>query len=259
MPKRRLFALSDPHLSFARPKPMDVFGPHWLDHAAKLGERWRSLVEPGDVVLVPGDISWAMRLEEAKADLEWLAALPGDKILLRGNHDYWWGSLAKLQKLNLPGMHYIQNNHVRIAGLAAGGSRLWDFPDIFWPFIPNAETLPLAGIEPAEAKIQSESDVEKIRIRELERLAASLGGLPADTTLRIALTHFPPLGESGDPTPLTDLIGRFGIDICVFGHVHGLRDSAHPRPGEDIVIGKTRYVLTSSDFLDHTPKLLGEF
>lgn len=258
MGKRRLFAISDPHLSFFNPKPMDMFGPQWRNHAAKLENNWRGLVDPGDVVLVAGDISWAMRLDAARPDLEWLAGLPGEKVLVKGNHDYWWGSLAKLKALRLPGMHFIQNNHVAIGGLAIGGSRLWDFPGIAWPFGTNLEAG-ATPVEPVAVSGDRENDPEKIRARELERLALSLRGLPRDAALKVALTHFPPLGEDGLPTPLTDLVGSFAIDFCVFGHIHGLPASGRARPGEDIVIGKTRYILASTDILGHTPKLLGEF
>ena len=91
----RIFALGDPHLSLSTDKPMDIFGPNWDNHAARLEAAWRAAVKPEDAVLLPGDISWAMSLDEAKADLAFLAALPGTKVLLRGNHDYWWSTMNK--------------------------------------------------------------------------------------------------------------------------------------------------------------------
>lgn len=254
---RRLFALSDPHLSLSGAKPMHVFGPAWDDHTARLAANWRRLVAPDDIVLVPGDISWGMRLSEALPDLEWLAALPGRKVLLRGNHDYWWQGIKKLQNLNLPCVYFVQNNHVVLDSVAIGGSRLWDFPDIRWRVVSNAENREVAEDKRSAPAAHRDEDPEKIRARELGRLAASLAQLPADADLRVAITHYPPLGEDGLPTPLTDLIGQYDIDLCVFGHVH-----AHPegkRPGEDIVLGKTRYVLASSDFLGHAPLLLTHF
>lgn len=252
---RRLFALSDPHLSFLRPKPMDVFGSNWTDHADRIAENWKRDVGENDIVLVPGDVSWAMRLSEARPDLEWLAALPGRKVLIRGNHDYWWSSLKKMRDLELPGFHFIQNDHVLLDGIGIGGTRLWDFPGIHWGFVPNEEREDLPDA-PA-IKGQRSEDPEKIRTRELERLGASLGSIPEGCRFRVAMLHFPPIGEDGAPTPITDLIDRFSIDLCVFGHIHGKTDRT--RPGEDIVIGKTRYVLTSCDHLDFKPLLLGCF
>ena len=257
MSDRRLFALSDPHLSFARPKPMGVFGPHWDNHAERLAANWRRAVRPGDIVLVPGDISWAMRLEDARADLEWLAALPGRKVLLRGNHDYWWQSLGKLAALGLPDMHFIQNNYVVLDGVAIGGTRLWDFSDVKWGVVDNADNPDVAPEKRTVVKQPNrEEDPEKIRIREIARLSASLAGLPREAKLRVAMTHYPPLGENGRPTPLTDLIGGFGVDICVFGHIHSAATVA--RPGTDIIIGQTRYILTASDHLGHEPLLVTE-
>lgn len=251
---RRLFALSDPHLSLSGAKPMHVFGPAWDNHAARIEANWRRTVRPGDIVLVPGDISWGMRLEEALPDLQWLAALPGRKVLLRGNHDYWWQGIKKLQGLGLADTYFVQNNHVVLDGVAIGGSRLWDFPDIRWRVVSNADNPDVAPEKRDAPKTQREEDPEKIRTRELGRLAASLATLPPDAALRVAITHFPPLGEDGRPTAVTDLISQYDIDLCVFGHVH-----SHPggaRPGEDITLGKTRYVLASSDFLNHSPLYL---
>lgn len=255
---RRLFALSDPHLSSAHPKPMDVFGPHWENHAEKLADNWRATVTDNDVVLVPGDISWAMKLDQAIPDLELLANLPGEKILIKGNHDYWWSSLGKVKKLALPKMHFIQNNHVELDVLVAGGSRMWDFPDVFWPFAGSATQLAdaVAGTESVvKNKGHHDLDPDKIRSRELDRLEQSLTGLPADARLRVAMVHFPPVNADGTPGQVAKLIGKHNIDICVFGHVHGPYQGG-PRPGEDITIGKTRYVLASSDFLTHCPKYL---
>lgn len=253
MSDRRLFALSDPHLSAVAAKPMEVFGPHWRDHVGRIAANWNATVGNDDIVLVPGDISWAMRLEDAAPDLEWLAALPGRKVMIKGNHDYWWQSAGKVRRLGIPGLYFIQNDHVVLDGVAIGGTRLWDFPGLGWSFTPGPENIP--GV--STGKGQRHEDPDKIRARELGRLEASLAGLPADAGLRIAMTHYPPIGEDGHPTIVTDLIGRFDIDICVFGHVHAPRDEA--RPGEDILIDGTRYVLASSDHLKHTPLMLAEF
>ena len=252
---RRLFALSDPHLSLGGDKPMHVFGSQWDNHVERLREGWLSAVGVDDIVLVPGDISWGMRLEDARPDLEFLAGLPGEKVFLRGNHDYWWQSLGKMRGLGLERVHFLQNNHVVIGGMAVGGSRLWDFPGIWWGYVSNRDNDEVAE-EKREVggKRGRGEDVEKIRERELQRLALSLGQLPKEAELRVAMTHFPPLGEDGEATEITKLIGSFGIDVCVFGHVHALID--RPHAGADVVIDGTRYVLASSDYLGHTPILL---
>ncbi len=256
MRDRRLFALSDPHLSLAVAKPMDVFGPRWDGHVEKLAANWTAAVEPEDIVLVPGDISWGMRVEEALPDLEWLAALPGRKVLLKGNHDYWWQSVNKLRSLVLPDMHFIQNDAVLIDGVAVGGTRLWDFPGIRWGHVSNRDNTEVTEAKRNAPPKKREEDPEKIRARELARLRLSLSRLDASARLRVCLTHFPPLGEDGERTEVTDILEEFRIDLCVFGHVHAL--IARPHPGADARIGGTRCVLAASDFLEHAPKLIQE-
>src|SRR5512147_3257203 len=101
----KIWAIGDLHLGFSTGKWMDIFGAHWQGHAAKVEASWREVVAPGDIVLVPGDVSWAMKPAEVRQDLEWVAALPGTKVLVKGNHDYWWpGSQAKLRALLPPGV-----------------------------------------------------------------------------------------------------------------------------------------------------------
>lgn len=251
---RRLFALSDPHLALASGKPMHVFGPSWTDHVERLRRNWTATVADRDVVLVPGDISWGMRLEQARADLEWLDALPGRKILLRGNHDYWWQSLGKMRALGLRSIDFLQNNHVELDGAVIGGSRMWDFPGIHWAYVSNRDNAEVDEEKRNAVAKRREDDPEKIRARELGRLEASLSALPDDGRLRIAMLHFPPLGENGESTTLTRLVGSYNIDICVFGHVHALVD--RPHPGADIDVDGTRFVLAASDYLEHTPKYL---
>lgn len=251
MGDRRLFALSDPHLSLTADKPMDVFGPRWENHVEHLRRNWLETVGGGDIVLVPGDISWGMRLGDARADLEWLCALPGEKVLLRGNHDYWWQSISKMEALGLPGLHFLQNNCVRFGELAVAGTRLWDFPGIHWRFVSNDSRPPYSALEGDGGRGE---DDEKIRSRELNRLVLSLEKMPDDASLRVAMTHFPPLGDDGSATHITDILNKYGVDICVFGHVHALPDGE--AAGADVVVGGTRFVLAASDYLWHKPKYL---
>lgn len=231
---------------------MDVFGTRWADHAQRIHDSWERIVGADDVVLIAGDISWALRLDKALPDLEFLAALPGRKVLIRGNHDYWWASLAKLTKLSLPGMHYIHNSHLVLDGIAIGGTRLWDWPDVRWPLTGGQTEGQTRQLPPA----REQEDPEKIRAHELERLALSLGGMPADARLRVCMTHFPPIGADGQPTELTRRICGYGIDLCVYGHIHNY--AADARPGEDTILDGTRFVCTATDRLDHAPLLLAE-
>ena len=127
----RVFAIADPHLSKATPKPMSVFGPNWAGHPELFFEQWRETVADEDLVLVPGDISWAMRLEDALLDLQDVAALPGRKVLLRGNHDYWWPAIGKLRAALPPGMFALQNDALQVGGVVIAGTRGWTSPGAF--------------------------------------------------------------------------------------------------------------------------------
>ena len=123
----KLFALSDPHLSFGVPgKSMDRFGPEWVRHPDKIKANWEKVVGPDDVVAVTGDISWAKKFEAAQHDLNWIGELPGRKVILRGNHDIWWPSSTVLERELHPSISFIQNNHVKIGPFVFFGSRMWD-------------------------------------------------------------------------------------------------------------------------------------
>jgi len=124
----RLFAMADLHLSFFKEKPMSIFGEVWHEHHKKIEENWKKIVLPQDTVLIPGDISWAMSMEEAMPDLEFIDSLPGKKILLKGNHDYWWGSVSRLNGM-FKTMRFLQNDFYMWQNFAVCGSRGWLVPE----------------------------------------------------------------------------------------------------------------------------------
>lgn len=245
-----IWAIADLHLAFSVPsKTMELFGPAWKDWTQKIEANWRRLIKPEDLVLIPGDISWAMRPEEALIDLTWIDALPGTKVILRGNHDYWWGSNAKMAKLMPPSIHFIQNTVFLWNDIAIGGTRLWDTPEYnFAPFTivqPNPKEKTKEFKDPKAAQ----EEEEKIFIRELERLKLSLSQLPQEANVKIAMVHYPPIGADLTASRASKILEDYHIDICVFGHLHSIR--AHSLP-----FGKSRgvnYLLTSCDYLDFTP------
>ncbi len=196
----RLLAIADPHLGSVVAKPMTIFGGNWAGHPEAFFERWRETVRDDDCVLIAGDISWALKLEEAMPDLEMIAALPGEKIILRGNHDYWWPSISKLRAALPAQMHAIQNDSFVIGRTAIAGTRGWTCP----------------GGDDFTA------DDEKIYIREIERLRLALKSLEGKTydQLVIAL-HFPPTNGGFEPNGFTELIEQARPDAVVFGHLHG--------------------------------------
>ncbi len=228
----RVFALADPHLGSQVEKPMTVFGPAWAGHPEVLFARWRETVGEDDLVVIPGDISWAMRLEEALPDLAALAELPGFKVILRGNHDYWWPSISKLRKALPPKMYAIQNDAVAVGGVAVAGTRGW--------------------ITPFEREF-TEHD-EKIYRREAERLRLSLANArqKPHEHLIIAL-HYPPFGPGGEPTLFTELIEEARPDAVVYGHLHTADPEKLPGEWKGVPLH-----LVAADILGFRPKLILE-
>lgn len=195
-----IWALGDLHLSHAQPKPMDIFGEAWTNHTGKIAANWRRVVGEEDLVIIPGDISWAMDLAGAQADLDWLAALPGIKLLLRGNHDYWWSSIGKVRAALPPGLVALQNDHFVFGEWAVCGTRGW--------------------LCPGDEGFGGAHD-EKIYRRELGRLQLSLeSAVKAKQDRIIAALHYPPFERRSGPSGFTELLERYGVKHCVFGHIH---------------------------------------
>ena len=240
----RVLAIGDLHLPGEHNKTMDVFGPEWTDHAQRIASDWDARVGADDLVLIPGDISWAMRLPEAAADLAWVAARTGRKAMVRGNHDYWWQSLSKVRAAVDPGCFVLQNDaYVSADGrVAVAGARLWTVPGIGF-----SEILEATPAEPTERpeRGRAQQDDAKILKRELGRLELSLSKLPRTARHRVAMLHFPPTAPDLRPTPVTDLLERYGVGICVFGHLHHVREDVRFEGERNGV----RYRLVSCDYL----------
>lgn len=240
----QIWSIADLHLAFGVPqKTMEVFGPEWRDYAGKIERGWRAVVHPDDLVLIAGDISWGMSVEQARIDLDWIAALPGTKILIKGNHDYWWSSLSKVQHMLPPSMHVIQNNAFHHQGISIAGARLWDTDAYNFKDCIDYKPNPVAGVE------SEEPDNERIFKRELERLELSLKSLSKDARLRVAMTHYPPIGLDLSPSRASALLEKYNVSICVFGHLHNVKKGIP-------LFGSARgvaYHLTSCDYLDFQP------
>ena len=195
-----VFAISDLHLSAVDNKPMDVFGAHWENHFERVSADWLSRVMAEDIVLLPGDLSWAIQLEGAMPDIERVAALPGKKVIIRGNHDYWWNSISRVREALPQGMYAIQNDALTLDGVTLCGTRGWILPCDSW-----------------------DSDDERIYLRELGRLKMSLEQAKkrAENDDIVCMLHYPPLTESNRDTDVTRLLESYGIKRVVYGHLHG--------------------------------------
>lgn len=243
-----IWALADLHLALGVPeKAMDFFGEPWIGYVDKIQKNWKERITNEDLVLIAGDISWAMRPEEAVPDLEWIHQLPGTKVLIRGNHDYWWTSLSKVEKVLPPSLHLIQNNVFDWKDVSIAGARLWDSHEYqFGSYIqyqsnPRAKKLIDAETDPVET--------ERIFQRELGRLETSLKGLNKQAKRRIAMTHYAPIGAELADSRVSKLLEKYQVDTCVFGHLHNVQQSI-PLFGEKQGI---RYLLTSCDYLNFVP------
>lgn len=250
-----VWAIADVHLSFGTPdKGMEVFGENWSSHYTQIEKHWRELISEGDLVLIAGDISWAMRQEQVVPDLEWLGNLPGTKVMIRGNHDFWWSSLSKVKKLCPESLHPIQNDSFRWNNYSIGGARLWDTQEYgFGPYIEFRENPVSKVSPPSDAKTRKEQ--ERIFERELKRLELSLQKLDQDAERRIVMTHYPPIGAEMESSRASALLEKYNVDLCVFGHLHNVRPGALP-------YGKRRavhYVLSSADYLDFRPIQLDDY
>ena len=223
----QIYAIADLHLSLTSEKPMDVFGEAWRGHAEKLERNWRERVQADDLVLIPGDISWAMQLSAALPDLSFIGNLPGRKILLKGNHDYWWSAIGRVRS-NLPeGMRALQNDSIVEDGIGICGSRGW--------LCPGSNNF--------------NAEDQKIYLRELDRLSLSLASLPAVET-KIAMLHFPPFLDKEKGSGFTERLEDAGVQIVVYGHLHG-EANRYAFEGERNGI---TYHCVAADKLDFAPK-----
>lgn len=241
-----IYCLADFHLSNQVDKPMHKFGQEWMDHDLKIKNNIEQVVKEEDILLIPGDISWAINMEEAEKDLIFVSGLPGRKILLRGNHDYWWGTLSRnyrfLEKHQIKNLDFLQNNAFRLVdpelrGILIAGTRGWIFPnDPKW--------------QQTDQKIyQREIGRLKFSLNEAEKLRQ-----PGDKL--IVMTHFPPVNLQLAISDFTKLMHDHGTDLCVFGHIHH-KESPYQLSGEEI--HGIPMLLTACDQVNFKPILLDEY
>ena len=223
-----LYAIGDTHLSLRSDKPMDVFGGGWEGYVDKLREGFAP-VEDTDTVVLCGDLSWGMSLEEARDDFAFLnSELPGEKWLLKGNHDYWWTTASKMnaffQANGFTRLHILHNNCASYGEFALCGTRGWFFEENGTPHW------------------------EKVFNRELIRLEASLKA--AGKREKLCFLHYPPLYKGYRCQEIIDLLERYGVRVCCYGHLHG----ASHRLAVEGVQGSVDYRLVSADYVGFRPK-----
>lgn len=219
-----VYSISDLHLDINNTKPMDIFGPVWHNYLDKIVDSWNSLVQDDDVVILAGDYSWAMKLDEVVPDFDFLKNLKGIKILIRGNHDYWWSSVSRVRE-KLPSNTYaLQNDAIKIGEYIFCGNRGWQIP---------------------EGKYDTEEN-QKLYNRELVRLELSMKSakkLQTNNEKIIYITHYPPFNNKIEPSLYTKVLEEYGVSYVVFGHLHGY---VNPKMLYNEING-IKYFLTSCD------------
>ena len=245
-----IWAIADLHLSFGvKGKEMDVFGEKWTNHAEKLERNWREMISQEDLVLIAGDISWGMHLEEAMADLKWIDALPGTKVMIKGNHDHWWKSVSKVRAALPPSIHVIYNDAFLWKDVAIAGSRLWENADISYGKYIDFRETPGVNVHKKEDTEQERKHDEKVFKNEMNRLAWSIDAMDSNAKHRIVMVHYPPSDPEKHDSSVMRLLHNEEIDICLYGHLHNLK----PDAPTDFTYNGVRVMCTACDFIDFKP------
>ncbi len=223
-----LYAIADTHLSFGTDKPMDSF-PGWKNYVSRIEQNWNKLISDDDTVVIAGDISWAMNFDELKPDFDFINRLSGQKIIIKGNHDYWWNTLTKMNSFieenDFSSIKILQNSSFEVCGVSVCGSRGWMFES-------------------------GEEHDEKVLNREVGRIKMSLDSATCDE--KILFLHYPPVTTDQSCDKIMQLINDYGIKKCYYGHLHG--DAAHF--AIDDCVDNCRFELISCDRLGFMPKLI---
>ena len=226
-----IYTIGDLHLSFSQNKPMNIFGDNWNGHADKIRKNWMEKVNKEDFVVLPGDFSWAMYLKDTYKDFEYLEKLPGNKILLKGNHDYWWSGLSKmneyLKENNFNNINFLYNNSYLVEDTIIAGTRGWNLTD-------SEDNEKMLNRECIRLKLSLEDGINKFGInKEI-----------------IVFMHYPPISKAGISNGYTkkyiSIMKEYGVKKCYYGHLHG---TSHSEAIEGNVDG-IEFYLVSSDYLD---------
>lgn len=229
-----IFAVSDLHLPLGVDKPMNVFGSKWDNYVEKLKENWQKIVKPEDIVIMPGDISWATYLEDSVADFEYINSLNGKKVILKGNHDYWWTTMNKLSifmaEHKFSTIEFVHNTAVMCGETAICGTRGWNI-----------------------AHDNSSDEDKKIFMREKQRMILSLEDAKRKKAKEIIVAmHYPPVEKDGLNRDFIEILKEYGVKKCVYGHLHAAAQNFACQGDVDGV----KLTLVSCDYLNFIPKLI---
>ncbi|MFW6268569.1 MAG: metallophosphoesterase [Bacillota bacterium] len=238
-----VYAIGDLHLSFTEEidninndkikqyKPMGCFGERWEKHYLKIFKNWNDKVTEKDIVLIPGDISWAMKLKEVDPDFYFLEKLNGKKVIIKGNHDYWWQSISRVREKLPADCYALQYDSIQLGQIAIAGTRGW--------VVPNNDEF-------------TEQD-QKVYHREVNRLEMSLASIDNQYQKLIVMLHYMPVNSRHEKNEIIEKLVTHQVDICVYGHLHGKKAHKNRLTGNKWGI---EFKLVSADFLDFEPQLI---
>jgi len=225
-----IWTISDLHLSGVHPKPMDIFGNRWRNHAERIAAAWIRVVKPDDIVCIAGDISWAMHIDDALVDLHWIDVLPGHKYCIKGNHDYWWDRAGPIRPKIPQTITLIEGDAVVAGQIVLCGSRGWSAPGM-----PGFDAV-------ADQRIYAR---ELLRMERSLQIACKI----AEDRPIVAMIHFPPFIDK-KPTEFVRLFEQYHVTTCLYGHLHRPDDWNN---ATQVLVNGTMYQLTACDYLEFTP------
>ena len=205
-----IYVIGDLHLSFANPKPMSIFGNNWERHSEKIKEDWKSKVKEEDTIILAGDFSWAMNLKETYEDFKYINELPGKKILLKGNHDYWWTTITNMKKFldekGFRNIEFLYNNSYEIENVIIVGTRGWNL-------LEGVETIKMLNREQIRLELSIQNALKNTQNAVQKPI--------------ISIMHYPPIvksrmkNEYTYDSPFLDILKKYSIKRCYYGHLHG--------------------------------------
>jgi predicted phosphohydrolase len=238
-----IFVIADLHLdTVTNEKSMEVFGNRWQGYIAKIQKNWNAVVTDKDTVIIPGDISWALTTEESIPDLQWIDALPGRKIIMKGNHDFWWTTLSKMKRLfeenGITTIELLYNNAIEVENYIVAGSRGW--------FVDKS-VQPAKSVSVDHSKIVNREVIRlKLSLEEAKKLSENTG------KEIIAFFHFPPVWSDFECIEILEVLEEYNVSRCYFGHIHGCYSQGSVFKWKNI-----EFRMISADFIDFLPQIIG--
>lgn len=241
-----IYVIGDMHLSFENPKPMDIFGENWTNHEEKIKQDWLAKVKPEDTVIHPGDFSWAMHLKDTKKDFEFLNSLPGKKILLKGNHEYWWTTITNMNNFfkenSFQNIEFLHNNSIVVENKIICGTRGWTLNNVE---TDNSQKVLAREALRLELSLK-DAIAKKEQLEQTNEVDCEDGYKTPKSKEIIVFMHYPPITKQNENTIFMEILKKYDVKKCYYAHLHG-------KSIEDAIEGNIQgidFKLVSADRLD---------